>query len=104
LLAQKDRPTALFAMNDLMALQVLRAAALAGLRVPHDLSLVGFDDMEIVSHIDPPLTTVAQDPFAIGAEAARCLLDMINRGRIWSQLISLPVQLIVRQSTGQMKS
>jgi DNA-binding LacI/PurR family transcriptional regulator len=103
LLTQKGRPTALFAMNDLMALQVLRAATLASLRVPDDLSLVGFDDMEIVSHIDPPLTTVAQDPFSIGAEAARCLLDMINRGRVWSQLISLPVQLIVRQSTAQVK-
>jgi GntR family transcriptional regulator of arabinose operon len=104
LLSRKERPTALFAMNDLMALQVLRAATLAGLHVPDDLSLVGFDDMEIVSHIDPPLTTVAQDPFSIGSEAARCLLDMINRGRRWSQLISLPVQLIVRQSTARLKA
>ncbi len=98
-LRRKDRPAAIFAMNDLMALQVLRAASLAGLRIPEDLSLVGFDDMEIVSHVEPPLTTVAQNPYAIGAEAARCLLEMLNGNGPTERLISLPTHLVIREST-----
>ncbi|MCC7447860.1 MAG: GntR family transcriptional regulator [Anaerolineae bacterium] len=102
ILSQPDRPTALFAMNDLMALQVLRAANLAGLKVPDDLSLVGFDDMEIVSHIDPPLTTVAQNPFRVGAEAARVLLDLVGGKRPDQPTILLPTRLIVRESTARL--
>lgn len=102
-LSKPERPTAVFAMNDLLALQVLRAAARAGLRVPEDLSLVGFDDLEIVSQIEPPLTTVAQNPFGVGREAAHCLLDLINRGWARSQLISLSVHLVARQSTATLK-
>ena len=102
ILSQPDRPTALFAMNDLMALQVLRAASLAGLKVPGDLSLVGSDDMEIVSHIDPPLTTVAQNPFRVGAEAARVLLDLIGGKRPDQPTILLPTRLIIRESTARL--
>jgi LacI family transcriptional regulator len=99
ILCKSEHPSAIFAMNDLMALQVLRAADLAGLKVPADLSLVGFDDLEMVSHVIPPLTTVAQDPFSIGTEAARCLLALLNGENPAQQLISVPAHLVIRDST-----
>lgn len=96
---QANRPTAVFAMNDLMALQVLRAATSAGLDIPLDLSLVGFDDHEFVSHIDPPLTTIHQDPYEIGIVAAGCLLDLIKGKKPVTSPILLPVRLVIRDST-----
>ncbi len=101
ILSRSDRPTALFAMNDLMALQAMRAATLVGLKIPADMSVVGFDDLEIVSHIDPPLTTVAQDPFQIGREAARVLLDCIAGRLPADPTILLPTHLVVRESTAR---
>jgi DNA-binding LacI/PurR family transcriptional regulator len=100
ILRQGDgRPTALFAENDLMALQALQAARHAGLRVPKDLSIVGFDDLDFVSQISPPLTTVRQDPTMIGARAAQCLLNLINEEPACEELDLLPTELIVRGST-----
>ena len=100
-LSQPKRPTAIFAMNDLMALQVIHAASLCQLKIPEALSLVGFDDLDLVSQIDPPLTTVAQEPFKIGMEAARCLLDMVDGQKPTSSVIYLPTRLIIRQSTAR---
>lgn len=99
-LAQPNRPTAIFAMNDLMALQVLRAAARVGLSVPGDLSVVGFDNLEVVSHLLVPLTTVAQSPRDLGATAAQLLLDRLHGGRSVPQQHHLPAELRVRATTG----
>ncbi|HMM26764.1 MAG: GntR family transcriptional regulator [Chloroflexota bacterium] len=99
LLAQPDRPTAIFAMNDLMAFIIIRAAALAGLSVPRDLSIVGFDNLALAEHIDPPLTTVAQDPMSIGREAARRLLALIQGEPAQDILTLLPTHLVTREST-----
>lgn len=99
LLSRPDRPTAIFAVNDWMAFKVLRAAALAGLRVPHDLSLVGFDNMDMVDLVDPPLTTVAQDAGLMGSEAARRLLAMIEGESAQEIMTLLPTRLVVRGST-----
>jgi LacI family transcriptional regulator len=94
LLALEDPPTAIFAASDMMALGVLGAAGQAGLRVPEDLSVVGFDDMQLVGHVQPPLTTVRQDKHGLGEAAAAALL-----GDTSPALITLPVELIVRDST-----
>ncbi len=72
------RPTAIFAMNDNMALLALKAASVAGLHVPDDVSIIGFDDMDMMSHLSTPLTTVAQDSFAIGKRAAELLIERIE--------------------------
>ena len=69
LLAERDRPTAVFAASDMMALGVIRAARELGLSVPGDVAVVGFDDAPLAAHADPPLTTVKQDKFGIGAAA-----------------------------------
>lgn len=99
LLSQPKRPTAIFAVNDWMAIRVLRAAKYAGLRVPEDLSLVGFDNLDVVDYLTPPLTTIAQNVELMGAEAARRLLTLLDGESSEDVLTLLPTRLIVRQST-----
>lgn len=73
LLERQPTPTGVVAYNDLMAIGALRAVRVRGLRVPTDVSVVGFDDVEFASYVDPPLTTVAQDQATMGVEAVRAL-------------------------------
>jgi len=95
-----QRPTAIFAMNDMMAMQAVKAASLAGLRVPEDLSLVGFDDEGIVTTLlDVPLTTVAQDGFAMGKRAAELLIERIEGYDGSARQEVLRTELRVRAST-----
>ena len=93
------RATALFASNDLTAMQVLRAAELNCAHVPQDLSLVGFDDMDFCSHLTVPLTTIAQDPYKMGFEAARQLLARIQGDNSGPRQVVLPTRLVARAST-----
>jgi LacI family transcriptional regulator len=99
ILKMNPRPTAIFALNDLMALGALRAAAEAGCSVPGDLAVVGYDDLEIARFANPPLTTIAQPKKEIGVQAIELLVDRISqKGRPPSRLV-LPPELIVRRST-----
>ncbi|HPH98455.1 MAG TPA: GntR family transcriptional regulator [Anaerolineaceae bacterium] len=98
-LASPGRASAIFASNDLIAMQVLRAAELAGLQVPRDISLVGYDDMDFCSHLVTPLTTIAQDPYRMGAEAARLLLERLAGDKTPPRQVILPTRLVVRAST-----
>ncbi len=102
-LHEENRPTAIFAMNDLMALQVVKAARKVGLEIPDDLSLVGFDDMDFVSHLEVPLTTVAQDSFAMGKRAAELLIERVEGYTGPPRREILPTQLRVRASTSSPK-
>ncbi len=99
LLSGANRPSAIFAVNDWMAMRVLRAAKHAGLHVPNDLSVVGFDNLDIVDYLTPPLTTIAQNAELMGAEAARRLLALLDGEVSEDVLTLLPTRLIVRQST-----
>lgn len=99
LLSRPERPTALFASNDAQALGALEAARTLGLRVPEDLSVVGFDDMPSAQWSAPPLTTVRQ-PFAeMGRTAMRQLLRRIAGEHLASSRVELATQLVVRKST-----
>jgi LacI family transcriptional regulator len=99
LLKMDPRPTAIFALNDLMALGALRAAAEAGCSVPSDLAVVGYDDLELSQFTNPPLTTIAQPKKEIGVQAVRLLVERITQnGRPPNRLI-LPPELIIRRST-----
>lgn len=98
-LKRGDRPTAVFAVNDWMALRILRATATVGIAVPDELSLVGFDDLDVSKSLTPPLTTIAQDTDLLGAEAARRLLALIEGEAPQEILTLLPTKLIVRGST-----
>jgi DNA-binding LacI/PurR family transcriptional regulator len=93
------RPTAIFAVNDWMAIKVQRAAQLAGLRNPQDVSIIGFDDLDIAQYQNPPLTTIAQDAALMGAEAARRLLTLIEDEETQSIMTLLPTHLVEREST-----
>jgi len=95
LLDRPDRPTAVLAMSDEMAVAVIAAARELGLRVPEDLSVTGFDDTATAQTSDPPLTTVRQPHAEKGAAAVRLLLANDDGPRD----ISFPVELVVRGST-----
>jgi LacI family transcriptional regulator len=99
MLALPERPTAIVAASDLMAVGVLRAAAAAGLRVPDDLSVVGFDDIMLAAHLQPGLTTLRQNKAGLGAAAARALLDRMAGRADPPPAVTLPVELVVRGST-----
>ncbi|WP_308121114.1 LacI family DNA-binding transcriptional regulator [Paractinoplanes bogorensis] len=99
LLGRKERPTALFASSDGQALGVIEAARTLGLRVPEDVSVVGFDDINAARWSAPPLTTVRQ-PFAeMGRVAMRRLLRLIAGETLASPRIELATELIIRKST-----
>ena len=99
LLARPDRPTAIFACNDLQALGVYQAAREAGLRIPQDLSVVGFDDLPIVAWADPPLSTVHQ-PLTEMAVAATEMALALGRGQQPPQIgMEIATSLTIRAST-----
>jgi len=98
LLGLAERPTAIFACTDLSARGVIDAAYLAGLRVPQDLSVVGFDDIPSSATRHPALTTVRQPLYEMGRMAARMVVALANAQELVSRQIELPTQLIVRAS------
>jgi LacI family xylobiose transport system transcriptional regulator len=99
LLRRADRPTAIFAGNDLQALGLYEAARELGLRIPQDLSVVGFDDLPVARWVGPPLTTVRQPLGEMAAAAARIVLDLGRGKRPAAVRIELATELIVRAST-----
>ena len=95
------RPTAVMAMSDAMAIGVMSAARELGLRLPDDLSVVGFDDIDLAAHVHPPLTTVHQPIRQKGADAVRLLLaEVEQREANRPEHLRLDTRLIVRGSTG----
>jgi len=101
LLARPDRPSAIFCFSDEMAIGAIATARTRGLRVPHDLSVVGFDDIRFARHIDPPLTTIAQPMREIGEGTVRLLLEILNGDEITPISVTLPHKLTVRGSTSR---
>lgn len=101
LLFLNDPPTAVFAGSDTMALGAIKAIKAAGLRVPEDISIIGYDNVEWSDYITPRLTTVKQDRDKIGARAAEILLNSINgEGSNYTKEI-VPVSLIKRDSCSE---
>lgn len=99
LLALDERPTAIFAISDIMAIGVLRAAREKGLRVPEDLAVVGFDNISFASMCSPMLTTVSQPKYDIGCTAMELLLRKM-RGELKEPVdIVLENELVIREST-----
>jgi DNA-binding LacI/PurR family transcriptional regulator len=92
-------PDALFAINDPTAIEVLRVIKSRGLRVPTDISVVGFSDDPMAALIDPALTTVAQPVNEIGQRAAQLLLSHVANPEFQPETVVLPTRLIVRNST-----
>ncbi|MCX7976366.1 MAG: LacI family transcriptional regulator [Bellilinea sp.] len=99
LIEYQPRPTAIFICNDMMAIGALRALSEAGLLVPQDCSLVGFDDIELASYVTPPLTTIRQDKTALAEAAVQLLLERIAEPGLPARTRILPTRLIERLST-----
>lgn len=94
----EKRPTAIFCQSDSMAIGAMRAIEDAGLSVPDDFSIIGFDDIEASRYIKPALTTIAQDKIGMGNAVAKLLLSMIGKSSDGHSPIILPVELIKRAS------
>lgn len=99
LLSRVPRATAVFAAGDEMAVGALRAAHEAGLRVPDDIAIIGFDDIEVAALVPPGLTTIAQDKTGIGTAAAEAIVTMLAGPAAPPEPTALPTNLIVRGST-----
>lgn len=103
LLSSETRPSALFAANFYVATYVLQAASNLGLRVPDDLAVVGFDNLDIIARLATPLTTIDQPFDEIGAAAVRLLMERMEGDRTETNLTLLPPKLVVRKSCGASK-
>jgi LacI family transcriptional regulator len=101
LLAQPGRPTAVVGGCDSIALGVMEAARVKGLRIPEDLSVTGFDDTELAPMAAPPLTTVRQPLREMGRVALRTVLRMADGERLDSHHVELATELVVRGSTAE---
>jgi LacI family transcriptional regulator len=100
MMRQKTMPTAILSANDLMAIGALRELKKAGLRVPEDISVIGFDDIVFAALTDPPLTTIALPREEIGRAAVEALLDTIKDPSHLGREYKIAPALIVRESTG----
>ena len=94
----KDRPTAIFCMNDDMAIAAIQTFKSNGIRVPEDISIAGFDNIEYSKYTDPPLTTIDQPAQEIGRVAVNKLLQLIEEKELSQTEYVLPYEFIVRES------
>lgn len=98
LLSLKERPSAVFAACDEMAMGVVRALLDDGFKLPDELPIVGFDDIDMAEKTWPPLTTIAQPLYQMGATGMKLLTDMINGCEAAEKKVVLDFELIVRKS------
>ena len=104
LLGRPDPPTAIFAFNDNLAIGTIKAARAHGLRVPEDISVVGFDDSELASLITPELTTVRQPLAEMGRTAVNLLRRLLDGQRVETLHVELGTRLVVRGSAAPPRS
>jgi LacI family transcriptional regulator len=100
LLKLRQPPTAVFLCNDMMAIGFERSAIEMLRKIPEDISIVGFDNIELCKYLSPTLTSVAQPMEAIAEKAIQLLLDRIGDPKLPPQLVLIPPKLFVRESTG----
>jgi DNA-binding LacI/PurR family transcriptional regulator len=100
LLALEHRPTAIFAISDPLAIGAICALQQAGVRIPEQLAITGFNDVPLAALITPPLTTVSARAYQMGLEAMKMLQSLIAGKRPKRQQILLPTTLVIRQSCG----
>jgi len=97
LLKLADPPTAIFCFNDIVAVGASHGARLEGLRLPQDLSIIGFDDVSLGSYMDPPLSTIRQDIESLGKKAMNMLIKLISGRRVRAPIV-LDAELVERLS------
>lgn len=97
------RPTAVFAQTDLMAVGALDAIREAGLRCPDDISIIGYNDIPLTDHVDPPLTTIRLPSYQLGRLAAELVAASVAADTAGTARLTLPPELVVRRSTAQLQ-
>jgi LacI family transcriptional regulator len=100
LLELAQRPTAVIAINDLLAIGAMRAISEAGLRIPEDISLLGHDDIQMAKYLAPSLTTISKDVVSLGRDAVKLMLARIQQPERRYKTERRPARLIIRESTG----
>lgn len=100
LLALNPRPTAIFAANDAMAIGAMKCIKENGWRVPEDIAVIGFDDIEDDFHIEPHLTTIRVPKEELGALAVRRIVEMMDTDKPSLTTNHIPIELVVRESCG----
>ncbi len=100
LLSSKNMPTAVFVASDVVAFGAMGAIKEKGIRIPEDIALVGFDNVDMSKYVDPPLTTVNLPAFEIGKNVASLIIDIIEKNEVKSKEIILDTDLVVRKSCG----
>ena len=103
LLALEEPPTAIFAISDLLAIGAMCAVQQAGLRIPQEMAIAGFNDIPMAAWVNPPLTTVSAPAYQMGQEAMKMLQSLIAGKRPAHKTIHLPTTLVIRQSCGEHK-
>ncbi|MBY6196263.1 substrate-binding domain-containing protein [Vibrio hangzhouensis] len=98
LIARGQLPTSIFVCNDMMAMGVINAAHSKGIKVPDDLSVIGYDDIHIAKYMTPSLTTIHQPKYRLGKAAVETLLAKIEKTTLASDVVQLEPTLIVRDS------
>jgi LacI family transcriptional regulator len=104
LMKQPDPPTAFLTYSDLLSIGAIRAAVDMGLSVPGDVSIIGYDDIELASYTTPRLTTIYQDKQLIGEMAVQLILKHLQDPTLPREEILLPTRLVIRESTGPVKT
>ncbi|MDU4694195.1 MAG: LacI family DNA-binding transcriptional regulator [Paenibacillus sp.] len=102
-LSLEERPTAVFCCNDDMAIGAMKAAAEAGLQIPADVSVVGFDDIGFSHYTNPPLTTVQRPIEQLSRMGARKILELIEEPSAGGELVLLDTRLMCRESVGTLR-
>ncbi|MDR3574480.1 MAG: LacI family DNA-binding transcriptional regulator [Anaerolineaceae bacterium] len=97
-------PDAVFAASDVMAVGAMRAIGEAGLHIPADIAVVGYDDIPLAAHTNPPLTTIRQPTLRTGLVSTELLIEMVEHPVSPPQRIVLPTELIIRSTCGSIKS
>lgn len=98
ILQLKERPTAVFAFNDILAIGAIWAIHEKGLRVPDDISVVGMDDIPFARYTSPPLTSIRSPSFEMGSKAVSIAIETVNEPSACARRVVLPVELVIRQS------
>jgi len=99
LLDLSARPGAVFVASDVVAIGAMQAVKQRGLRIPQDIAIIGFDDIPMAGHLDPPLTTIRLPAYGIGWAAAERAIRLILGEELETQGVLLDTELIIRQST-----
>lgn len=103
MLAKGPMPSSIFVCNDMMAMGVINAANEKGIRIPHDLSIIGYDDIHIAKFMSPSLTTIHQPKYRLGKAAVEALLNRLEKGAIDAQVVQLEPTLVERSTVLNIK-